>query len=376
MTLPCKRKHFKQPPKNLTAIRPLPKSQPVAQQPPTSLPGLYIHNMRSLNLEKFHELNSLPLSNCGLILLTETWLTNQNEHLYAMNGFTMYTSNRTKRVGGGAAIYIRNELSVEVFAKHESKHMSSVWLILHCKNSAPVLYGNIYHPPNTTKQHQESTIDHIVTTISQAIQKYPNAKICVAGDFNDLDTSILTDLLPLTQIVDFPTRGSSKLDLVFTDCSEYIAAGCTKEAPIQRNDHCAISVPCATRLHTPKYTTITKRDITPASKIALSKALENTDWTPIYRESSPDSKAEMLQNTVQALVDRHCPARQVRVPVGKPAVTSKLIRKLRRAKQRAFNRGNPAWKVLSELLKIQMKNELLKMSDNKINNVVKGSKQW
>ena len=106
MTLPSKRKHFKQPPKNLTAIRPLPKSQPVAQQPPTSLPGLYIHNMRSLNLEKFHELNSLPLSNCGLILLTETWLTNQNEHLYAMNGFTMYTSNRTKRVGGGAAIYI------------------------------------------------------------------------------------------------------------------------------------------------------------------------------------------------------------------------------------------------------------------------------
>ena len=126
--------------------------------------------------------------------------------------------------------------------------------------------------------------------------------------------------------------------------------------------------------YTPTYPEVhhnNKANITPASKMALSRALENTDWTLIYRGTSPDSKAEMLQSTVQALVDRHCPARQVRVPVGKPAVTSKLIKTLRRAKQRAFNRGNPAWKVLSELLKIQMKNESLKMSDNKINNVCK-----
>ena len=201
--------------------------------------------------------------------------------------------------------------------RQDSEHITNI--LFYCSKythliySYTVFYGNIYHPPNTTKQQQESTIDHLVSAISQAIPKYPNAKICVAGDFNDLDTLILTDLLPFTQIVDFPTRGSSKLDLVFTDYSEYIPAGCTKEAPIQRDDHCAISVPCATRLHTPKYTTITNRDITPASKTALSRALENTDWTPKYRETSCDRKAEMLRNTVQALVDRHWPARQVSV---------------------------------------------------------------
>ena len=126
--------------------------------------------------------------------------------------------------------------------------------------------------------------------------------------------------------------------------------------------------------YTPTYPEVhhnNKANITPASKIALSRALENTDWTLIYRGTSPDSKAEMLKNTMQALVDHHCPARQVLVPVEKPAVTSKLIRKLRRAKQKAFSRGSPAWKVLSELLKIQIKNELLNMSDNKINNVCK-----
>ena len=201
--------------------------------------------------------------------------------------------------------------------RQDSEHITNI--LFYCSKythliySYTVFYGNIYHPPNTTKQYQESTIDHLVSAISQAIPKYPNAKICVAGDFNDLDTLILTDLLPFTQIVDFPTWGSGKLDLVSTDCSEYIPAGCTKERQFKETT-IAQSLCHVLHAYIQRNTpSITKRDITPASKIALSRALENTDWTPKYRETSCYRKAEMLRNTVQALVDRHWPARQVSV---------------------------------------------------------------
>ena len=62
--------------------------------------------------------------------------------------------------------------------------------------------------------------------------------------------------------------------------------------------------------------------------------------------------------------------------LGKPVLTSPLIRKLQRAKKRAHQRKNPAWKSLSRIVSHHQSLLLQKQTDDKINNAVRGSKSW
>lgn len=312
-----------------------------------------------------------------MILLTETWLKDKKESLYNLDGFTFHSSNRSgTRKGGGSGIYIRDTWSAKKVASLETKQMSAIWLELHQVNSPPVVYGNVYHPPNLAKKYHETTIDHIIATVSCALQRNKSTRFVITGDFNDLNTTPITQILPFQQLVNFPTRENSMLDLLFTDLEEYCEMGCVKEPPILQNDHCAISVASPQRKIPSNYQTITKRHVTPESKIALSRDLECVNWSNVYDAKTVDSKVEKLHCTIQTLVDHHCPVRKVRVPIGRPAISSPLIRKLRRAKQNAFRSGNQKWRYFSKQLKIEIRKELAKITDSKVNNTVNGSKAW
>ena len=116
---------------------------------------------------------------------------------------------------------MRDGLSVERVASYESKHMSSIRLLLHQPNQPPLIFAIIYHPPGLAKKYCEETIEHIITTVAKLLQKHRNAKLFISGDFNDLEVSPLLLLLPVEQLVNFSTRGERKLDLVFTDVAEY-----------------------------------------------------------------------------------------------------------------------------------------------------------
>ena len=227
------------------------------------------------------------------------------------------------------------------------------WFLLQQESQIPVIYANIYHPPGLPKKSKEQTINHIISNVSKLLQK--SSKLFLTGDFNDLDTTNITNVLPLDQIVDFPTRGENcLLDKIFTDIPEYIKSGCISLPPILTNDHLAIDVPSVNRIPSPKYTTVKKRNITPATKVSVSEELSTLPWTDLYNADTVDSKVKILHQTVDSILDKHCPIRSVRVPIGKPTLTSPLIRKLSRAKQRAHQKQNPAWKALSKILSQQL----------------------
>ena len=133
------------------------------------------------------------------------------------------------------------------------------------------------------------------------------------GDFNDLDTRYINSLLPLPLIVNFPTRGEAKLDLLFTDLDEYISAGCIRQPPLHTNDPCAIELLSASCIRQQKYKAIDKREITPSTKAALTEELSSHDWSDISRCRTVDEKVRQLQQTVTATYDKHWPLRRVRV---------------------------------------------------------------
>ena len=121
-------------------------------------------------------------------------------------------------------------------------------------------------------------MDHIASTVSKLSQSHPTAKLVIGGDFNDLDTRHITSLLPLPQIVNFPTRGEAKLDLLFTDLDEYISAGCIRQPPLHTNDPCAIELLSASCIRQQKYKAIDKREITSSTKAAQAEELSSHYW--------------------------------------------------------------------------------------------------
>ena len=364
---------------NKSTLLPIPKvaSNSVGQSKQTTLPKIYYHNIRSLNDPKYNELKSFADS-YDLIMLTESWLNVDKENLFSIDGFSLYTCHRgNKRKGGGVAIYAKNNLSLHKLCDMSTCHTSAIWLLLQQPEQPPIVISNIYHPPNLSKKLKSDTTNHLVSTIAKTLNKYPTAKILITGDFNDLDTSELVNIYPVNQIVNFPTRGSNRLDLVFTDIPEYISSGCIQRPPILCNDHCAIEIPSVNRLPTSKYTTIKKRAITPLAKLLLSTALNHETWDNLYQTSDVNEKVTIIHEKIYALLDKHCPMRSVRATNGKPSLSTPLIEKIKRAKLRVHHNKNRDSKLyFSKLLADLQKKELRKQTDVKVNQAVTGSRAW
>ena len=262
-----------------------------------------------------------------------------------------------------------------VLSNYFDDHVTATWIMLKPPKHNPITLCVLYHPPNLSKTQKSATIEHIISTTAKLSSRFTTSKLMLVGDFNDLDTSPLTLLLPLKQLVEFPTRGKNKLDLVFTDIEEY-ASGCEQLPPILNNDHCAISLSPAGYKTQSTYRTIHKHDISPAAKVALTEELAKVNWDFILKEKSVDEKVQLLQSFLCDLYNKHCPVRSIRVPACKPCVTSALIRKLQRAKKRAHKNRNSAWKSISGLLKFHQKQLSQKHVNSDVNFAIKGSKTW
>ena len=165
--------------------------------------------------------------------------------------------------------------------------------------------------PALPKKKSVDTLEHMISTLAKSVKKHISAKIFLCCDFYDFDTSEMTNLFPLEQIVTFPTREDRKIDLIFTDIEEYIATGCIKEPPILTNGHCAITMPSTNRISQPNYQSVIKRMIAPQSKIAITQELAGTNWNGIYKESNVNKKAELFHSKICDIYNKHCPERKV-----------------------------------------------------------------
>ena len=339
------------------------------------LPSIYIHNIRSLNQMKFSELKLISDA-YDMMFLTETWLDQHKERSFTLDNFVLHTCHRRRRRCGGVAIYVRNTLKVTKISEYTDEKISAYWCRLIQPNFCPIIYGIIYHPPGLTKHEKDFTIGHIISSMSAFISRWNNAKFFICGDFNDLDTSDIKSAFPLDQLVDFPTRGDSFLDLVFSDVHEYISIGCCQESPILNNDHCAISISSPSRVTASKYKTLSKHLVSHNAKSKITRELIDHCWSDIYLEQDVNAKVDMFQMYIKDLFCKHCPLRKVRVPVGKACLTTPLIRKLARAKKRAHKKGNLSWKYLGKILSIQLQKCLSHQTDKTINKATSGTKAW
>jgi hypothetical protein len=72
------------------------------------------------------------------------------------------------------------------------------------------------HQYRTAKEHQYLK-QYLINTLDSLRNKYPDCGLVVMGDFNDFDVAGLLSNHSLKQVVQEPTRGTAKLDLIITN---------------------------------------------------------------------------------------------------------------------------------------------------------------
>ena len=344
---------------------------------PKSTPKIFATNVRSITNTKHAQLVRLSVD-YDIMLISESWLQPHKKQAYSIPNFQLHSVERTRRRAGGVCIFVRNSFAVTVVNEYTSENVSALWICMHNENEPATIYASIYHPPNLKRAVCDQTIDYMISTVSDLASNHPNAKFLIYGDFNDLDMTPFEDVVSLTQLVWFPTRGQNKLDLVYTDITEYSEdphKTCQSEPNVGRSDHSSIEISTSFSPK-PKYETIQRRVVTEKSKIEVTNKLHLQNWDAVLNTSDPNDKASLFQQTVANIVDEHCPVRSIRVPVGKTPITTPLITKLRRAKKSAFRKKCPSWKFLSALFKSKLQELQQTRAVDNINSIAKGSKAW
>lgn len=74
-------------------------------------------------------------------------------------------------------------------------------------------------------------------------------------------------------------------------------------------------------------------------------------------------------NTIQQIVNRHCPLRKVRVRDDNPPWETNLTRKIRRARNKAYKNNKPSYKYLNKLLKKMISRNKKAQIDKRVNNL-------
>lgn len=338
------------------------------------LPKLFLTNCRSFNQKKQDDLSCLLRSERpGIVLLTETWLTSEKETTINLCDYNFYTCNRKNRVGGGVAILYHQDLAVTKLVEYNSNTMSALWTLLKQPGQNPLVYACVYHPPSLCSD--EITLDHIITTVTKINKKHKQVKFVIGGDFNKLPLLQLETLFNMHNIVNFPTRDLSYLDKIFTDIKEYTTDHCEKMAPLDQSDHCGIIVHGCTP-NTSEYRSITKRMVTPAARVQIQIDLASQSWESVYEEKDIDLKVEIFHDTVEKVYNKHCPAKSMRIRENQPCWNTPLIMKIRRAKNRAYKKGNKAWKYLANLLRTVIRKRKRTFTNTEVNTALSNSKLW
>lgn len=172
----------------------------------TSLPRVLASNVQSITKPKHAELVQQSVD-YDMMLITESWLKPNKTNAFGIPGFRLVNVNRAgNRTGGGVCMYVRDSLSTSLVSSYTSTTTSAMWVALHQENQNMIIYACIYHPPGLKKSACDETVDYIISTVSSLSSRFPSAQFVIHGDFNDLDVKPITDMLPLKQIVSFPTQ--------------------------------------------------------------------------------------------------------------------------------------------------------------------------
>ena len=322
-------------------------------------------NFQSLWDKRVELSNLAHETKADIIIGTETWLvperladgqTNPNGHKDSellLDGYDIRRRDRPTR-GGGVLIAMKEELGGEEISL--SKDSETIFCKIKIKGRKPLVIGSAYRPPSLDLEDSKLVAGEIYKIVDQ----FKDATFWLGGDFNvpDIDwksqdiignqysreiNSIFLEMsqdLGLSQIIDVPTRGTSFLDLLFSNKPDLVR-NCKLLAGL--GDHEAVKVQLA--LH-PIRKKPTKRRIHLWNKVDEAKLLQDahtfkTKFLELF--SIQDNVEDMwvyIKKEILTIIDKNVPTKMTSSKTHQPWInteTKQLIRKKNRWLKKAKN---------------------------------------
>ena len=190
---------------------------------------------------------------CDVAAVTETWLSKVvDSNVINIDGYTLHRSDRSRRKGGGIAVYVNYRYPSSILSTTNSCSGALLghelmWLKI-VKNAQTYIFGLLYHPPKPIYDSRDFSA-RLFSDVEELSCQFPEAIFYVTGDFNQLDITQHSIDAGLTQIVQSPTHGRHTLDLFLTNRDDIVT--CTVVKSCLNTDHLALMVNCVTL--TPQY---------------------------------------------------------------------------------------------------------------------------
>ena len=283
-----------------------------------------------------------------VMIFTESWLNPSvsNETIATENFPDPIRYDRTDRIGGGVAMYIRDNIFFKRRSDLEIANLEAVWveLSIKCKK---ILIGGFYRPPNSRAEY--------FNLIQESFERACNTNIkdiVILGDFNynmyNLTNNKMLDLIQqynFTQIIQdsthFTEHSESLIDLILVSNLNNIVTSDTSDLFIdnQVRFHCPII--CVLKFLKPIPKTY-KRRIWLYDKADFNyfrNILATTDWNFISNEQNLDLIVENFNNVLLQAADKSIPNKIATIrPTEYPWING-LIRKLIRKRKRLYRKA-------------------------------------
>ena len=307
--------------------------------------------------------NSLSLH---FACLTETWfrggkvLKEKLINVEGSSGLRILHKSRDGRrngIGGGVAL-VFNTASCN-FKNRNLKHATREQEILCCvgrvgKIKRKIVVFTVYVSPSMKKAEVDKLREVLSLEICAAKASYGDPIFIVGGDLNHLDLDAALEGPDIfSRIVTTPTRGSSVLDVLFSNIGECLTEKLVLP-PLQTDagapsDHRCVYAEFKMPDCRP-YTWVVKyrRRRTRKTEENLAKDLENWDWDELRDCQDVDSMWASFARVIETLNEIHFPMERTRKRSNEHPWITKSIRRLWKKKVRIYKKGGKThrwWEV-------------------------------
>ena len=267
-----------------------------------------------------------------LILLSETWLT-PFSHAFSIPGYELHHLDRKNKKGGGVGILSSSKLRCTVRTDLSSNLLESecITLEIALRNGEHCLVSSIYRPPNSKLPVFLASYSSLICAMKK---ECPNGTIVgldhnldflkahshqMTNDFIqlNLDLGMIPTITRPTRITNSTATLIDNIIVSQNNCGNYIASILIEDMSDHLPTICVINSFTASIKEPLK---IYCRDTRQKNLRALKVELDNHDWTPQLKNSSPSVNMEEVHTVLTLEIDR-C------IPLGTRIVKPKQLRR-------------------------------------------------
>ena len=306
-------------------------SRPIINKPPT----LYVLNIAAIT--KAHAVEHLAADltgyNVDIAVVVETHLKKKHgDHNFSIDGFSLFHRDRDQRRGGGVVVYVKSQLSAEVWTCPGDTHTFELLWVRVQTDRHDLFIGAVYHPPKpiyrpaALHNYIEAAVDVLTAT-----NHLPT--IILAGDFNALDDSELISRNALTSIVNRPTHGDNYLDQIYVNDLSYASVRVVESTV--KTDHKAVIAYSG-----PQLQLLNKwreqRMFRCRSPTQHALFLEHASQMNIELEPDADVQTnfDIMYDIMCSVLDRFYPEREITLTSSDPHYVTPLVKAMLRKKNR------------------------------------------